>query len=87
MPRCARAVTISTPERRGLDHHRRLDRVQDLVPLDGLADVLDVVETAEIATGHARVGVVEPGREHQGVPGDLALAGDVDDLAAHVDAR
>ena len=86
MPRWASAGHHLHAERRRLDDHRRLDGVQDLVPLHRLADVLDVVETTEIAARHARVGVVEPGREHQPVPGDLALAGDLDHLARHVDA-
>ena len=84
MPRCASAVTISTP-RGSLHDHCGLDRVQDLVPLHGLTDVLDVVEAAEVAARDARIGVVEAGGQHEGVPPDLALASDLDDLALHID--
>ena len=82
MPRCASAVTISTPERRRLHDDRRLDGVQDLVPLHRLADVLDVVEALQFTAGHARVGVVEPRGDDQRVPADLALAGDRTTLRA-----
>ena len=82
MPRWASAVTISRPSGVASHDDGRPDRVEDLVPLHGLADVLDVVEAAELAAGNAGVGVVEPGGDHEAVLGDLALAGDVDGLAA-----
>ncbi len=74
------------PERRGLDDDGHLGVVEDLVPLDGLADVLDVVEALEVGAGHAGVGVVEAGAEDQPVPGHVALAGDGDRPLAHVEA-
>src|ERR1044072_4605409 len=64
-----------------------LDRVQDLVPLHGFTDVLDVVQATEISTGYSWVGVVEPGGDNQAVPGDVAGAGDARRLAVQVDAR
>ena len=62
------------PQGRGVDDDGRADLVEDLVPLHRLADVLDVVQAAEVAAGNARVLVVEAGGHHEPVPGHLALA-------------
>ncbi len=72
-------------ERRRLDDDRHLDGVENLVPLHRLADVLDVVEALEVTARNPGVGVVESGRQHQTVPGDV-LPGNVEHLAAEVDA-
>src|SRR5829696_883597 len=71
-------------EGRGLHDHRGFDRVQDFVPLDGFANVLDVVEAAEVAAWDTRIGVVEAGGQHKRVPLHLALTGDLNDLALHI---
>ena len=67
MPRCASAVTISSPSGVASTTTAFLHRVEDLVPLHRLPDVLHPVQAAEIAAGDTRVGVVEPGRHDQGV--------------------
>ena len=56
MPRWASAVTISMPERAGLEHDGALDGVEDLVPLHRLADVLHVVDAGEVGA-RARPGL------------------------------
>ena len=61
-------------QRGGLDHDRGLHPVQDLVPLDRPADVLDVVQVAQVGAGYPGVGVVEAGGDDQLVVADLALA-------------
>src|SRR6266704_4725053 len=61
-------------QRGGLDHDRRLHPVQDLVPLDRPADVLDVVQVAQVGAGYPGVRVVEAGGDDQLVVADLALA-------------
>src|SRR5690606_35393430 len=63
-------------QRARLDHHGPLHGVEDLVPLHRVPDVLDVVETLQVATGDTRVGVVEAGREDERVVTDLPLAVD-----------
>jgi hypothetical protein len=72
-------------QRRGLDDHRHLGLVDDLVPLHGPADVLHVVEAVEVASGHPGVGVVEPGGDHQAVPADITLSLHPDGVAGQVD--
>ena len=72
-------------ERAGLDDHGALGLGDDLVPLHGLADVLDVVQAAEVAAGHARVGVVPAGGDDQVVVADRALARHRDRLGRGVD--
>jgi hypothetical protein len=69
----------------GLHDHCGFDRVQDFVPLHGLTDVLDVVEPAKVAARDTRIGVVEAGGQHERVPPDFALAGDLNDPALHID--
>src|SRR4029453_16920530 len=72
-------------EGRRLHDHRGPDCVQDFVPFHGLTDVLDVVETTEIASWDPRIGVVEASGQDERVPRDLALASNLNDLALHID--
>jgi hypothetical protein len=63
-------------ERARLDDDGGLRLGDDLVPLHGLADVLDVVETLEIAAGDAGIGVVPAGADDEAVVADGAFTGD-----------
>src|SRR5204863_5481567 len=61
--------------------------VDDLVPLHGPADVLDVVQALKVGTRNAGIGVVEAGGDHQPVPADVALPLHGDLTAGEVEAR
>jgi hypothetical protein len=73
-------VTISSPR-----HDRDPDVVENLVPLDRPADVLDVVQALQVGPGHAGIGVLEAAGHHQAVEGDAGLAVDVDQAVPEVD--
>nr|WP_261808898.1 hypothetical protein [Nonomuraea sp. C10] len=74
-------------QRRRLVDDRGLHRVEDLVPLHRLADVLDVVDAAQVAVRHVRVGVVEAGGEHERVVAFDGAVGRGHRLGLDVDAR
>src|SRR5690606_15359661 len=60
--------------------------VEDLVPLHGLADVLDVVEPAEVATRNVELLIVEAGGDDEPVERDRPGALDREGAAVEVDS-